>query len=62
MEQRMTLHVAARPRWSDPAVVRALLLAALVIVLVLAPIALGMNALGQPAFDITPDPAGPLPF
>jgi hypothetical protein len=58
----MTLREAARPRWSDPAVLRALLFAGLVILLVLAPAVLGMPVLGQPVFDITPDPAGPLPF
>jgi hypothetical protein len=52
----------ARTRWSDPAVLRALLVAGLVVLLVLAPVVLGMPVLGTPGFDITPDPAGPLPF
>lgn len=47
---------------SDPAVLRGLFLAGLVILLVLLPIALGATVLGSPSFDITPDPAGPLPF
>jgi hypothetical protein len=49
--------------WSDPALWRAVALAGIVILLlVLLPIALGMHPLGSPSFDLTVDPAGPLPF
>ncbi len=49
-------------RWSDPALWRAVALAGLVILLLLLPIALGMQPLGSPSFELTTDPAGPLPF
>ena len=52
----------SRPRWSDPAVWRAIALAGVVIGLFLLPIALGMQPQGTPSFDLTLDPAGPLPF
>lgn len=58
----MTPQRTSRISWSDPAVLRALLLAGLVILAVLLPLAFGAPVLGSPTFDITPDPAGPLPF
>jgi hypothetical protein len=48
--------------WSDPAVVRAVALAVLVALLLLLPVVLGMQPQGAPSFDVTLDPAGPLPF
>jgi hypothetical protein len=49
-------------RWSDPALWRAVALAGLVILLLLLPIAFGWLPQGAPSFDLTVDPAGPLPF
>lgn len=52
----------SRSRWSDPALQRAIALAGLVILLLLLPVVLGMQPQGAPSFDVTLDPAGPLPF
>lgn len=52
----------SRIRWSDPALRRAVALAGLAILLLLLPVALGMQPVGIPAFDLTPNPADPLPF
>ena len=52
----------SRARWSDPGLQRALVLAAVAIVLILLPIALGAHPLDSPSFDLILDPAGPLPF
>jgi hypothetical protein len=51
-----------RARWSDPGLRRAFALAIIAIVLLLLPIAFGAHPLGAPSFDLTLDPAGPLPF
>jgi hypothetical protein len=52
----------SRARWSDPTLWRAVALAGLVVLLLLLPIAFGMQPQGAPSFELTLDPAGPLPF
>jgi hypothetical protein len=61
MESVMTVHRAS-VTWRDPAFLRALLIAAVLLVVLLAPIALGMDLVRVPSFDIVPDPLGALPF
>ncbi len=58
----MTVQPTTRSRLTDPAVLRALLLALVAVLILLAPAFFGAEVLGSPSFDITPDPAGPLPF
>jgi hypothetical protein len=49
-------------RWTDPALWRALVVAGVVILALLIPIAFGWQPQGTPSFDVTANPAGPLPF